>query len=94
MLNELFQEEVWKNGELVDDEMLTNVWNWLYLSGKLVEDGPLRGCNSKHPGIRSILKFDGTTNKSETISASWSESNSVNSYGSARIYKYLLRKII
>lgn len=76
---------MWKNGQLVDDEMLTNVWNWLYLSGKLVEEGSLRGCSSKHPGIRSLLKFDGNTNKSETVSVSLSDNS--NTYGGARIYK-------
>lgn len=78
---------MWQNGELVDDQMLTNVWNWLHLSEKLVEEGVIRGTNSKHPGIRSVLKIDGTTNKSEVISIPWSELGNNNCYGSARIYK-------
>lgn len=81
------QDELWKNGELLDDQMLTNVWNWLHLSGKLVEDGIIRGHNSKHPGVRSVLRIDSSTLKSEVINIPWSELGSNNCYGTARIYK-------
>ncbi|KRT82735.1 WD40 domain-containing protein, partial [Oryctes borbonicus] len=48
------KDELCKNGEMVDDVMLRNVWNRLHLSNKLVEDGTLRGSNSRHPGVRSV----------------------------------------
>lgn len=72
--------------------MLRNVWNRLYLSNKLVEDGTLRGCNSKHPGVRSVLKIDGTTIKSESVSISWLDTGNLNcgvvgSSSSAKMYK-------
>lgn len=67
--------------------MLTNVWNWLHLSEKLVEEGIIRGSSSKHPGVRSVLKIDGNTNKSEVLSIPWSELGNNNCSGSARIYK-------
>lgn len=72
---------------MVDDIMLRNVWNRLHLSDKLVEDGTLRGSNSKHPGVRSVLKIDGATVKSESVSISWAETSGVNCAGSARMYK-------
>lgn len=81
------KDELWRNGELVDDETLSNVWNWLHLSGKLVEEGVIRGHNSKHPGVKSVLKIDNNSTKSEVISISWSELGNTNCHGSARIYK-------
>lgn len=86
------KDELWRNGELVDDETLSNVWSWLHLSGKLVEDGVIRGQNSKHPGVKSVLKIENNSTKSEVISISWSELGNTNCHGSARTYKYVKKK--
>lgn len=82
-----YQEEFWRNAEVLDDDMLANVWNWLHLSSKLVEEGTLRGYNSKHPGVRSVIKVDGSSSKSDALSINWSELGSNNCYGAAKIYK-------
>uniref|UniRef100_A0A1B6CGC5 MIOS-like alpha-solenoid domain-containing protein n=1 Tax=Clastoptera arizonana TaxID=38151 RepID=A0A1B6CGC5_9HEMI len=47
--------ELWQNGELVDDESLKNLWQWLYLSRNLVEDGHIDvNGTSNHPGVRIL----------------------------------------
>ncbi|KAF5296730.1 hypothetical protein FQR65_LT10166 [Abscondita terminalis] len=82
------KDDFWKNGEIIDDTMVSNCWNWLQISSRLVEEGILRGYNSKHPGVRAVLKMDGTVNKSELISVAWSELGNMNCYSSAKIYKH------
>ena len=49
---ELFQPELWQNGDLAEEEPLKNLWHWLYLSRSLVEDGSMQGVDSHLPGIR------------------------------------------
>ncbi|KAB0794498.1 hypothetical protein PPYR_11337 [Photinus pyralis] len=82
------KDDFLKNGELIDDVMVSKCWNWLQISSQLVEEGILRGYNSKHPGVRAVLKMDGTINKSELISMAWTDLGNVNCYSSAKIYKH------
>lgn len=90
LTNYLFlQDELAENAQLVDNEMLSNVWLWLDLSFKLVEDGGLRGCGTKHPGIKAFLKFDGPKIISEVVSVPWAELGCLNCHGSAKFYKYV-----
>lgn len=87
------KDEFWKNSEIVEDEMLSNLWNWLYLSGKLVEKGLFgdrdmaREAFSKHPGVQSILKLDPSINKSEIVTYNWADLGNPNCSGSIRIYR-------
>lgn len=46
------QPDLAQNGELAENETLKHLWQWLYLSGALVEDGTIHSVDSKHPGIR------------------------------------------
>lgn len=69
--------------------MLANVWNWLFLSGKLVEDGFLVGCHSKHPGVQAVLKLDPANNKSDHYSLKWADLGNANCHGVVRIFKYV-----
>ncbi|XP_044266200.1 GATOR complex protein MIOS-B [Tribolium madens] len=80
--------EIYKNGEVVDNEMLANVWNWLFLSGKLVEDGVLAGTQCKHPGVQAVLKLDPSNNKSDHYSLLWSDLGNKNCQGVVRIFKH------
>lgn len=82
------KDEFAENAQLVDDEMLANVWLWLDLSSKLVEEGNLRGCGTKHPGIKSFLRFDTQPIKSEVVSVPWMELGCLNCHGSAKYYKH------
>ncbi|KAJ8985000.1 hypothetical protein NQ317_016911 [Molorchus minor] len=84
------QEDFYKNARLVDNnEILSNVWNWLQISSKLVEEGTIRGTNFRHPGIISIIsKIDPNINKSDTITISWAELGNANCQGSARYYRH------
>lgn len=68
--------------------MLYSVWLWLDLSAKLVKEGSLRGCESKHPGIKTFLKFDGPPIKSEMVSIPWADLGCVNCSGSAKHYRH------
>ncbi|KAJ8676074.1 hypothetical protein QAD02_011860 [Eretmocerus hayati] len=68
--------ELSQNGELADDETLKNVWQWLYLSRSLVEDGTIPDADNKHPGVRTVLKLDGQNvnsnfTKSELVNRPW-----------------------
>lgn len=72
--------------------MLSDVWQWLYLSRNLVEEGDLRGSNIKHPGVKTILKIENTYNpsigiKSDIIQTPWMELGNKNCYGAARVYR-------
>lgn len=84
--------EFWQNGELSDDQMLLDVWQWLHLSRSLVDEGDVKISGIKHPGIKTILKIEnmhnsGTGLKSETIQTPWMELGNKNCYGSARVYR-------
>ncbi|XP_069700640.1 GATOR2 complex protein MIOS [Periplaneta americana] len=83
--------ELWQNGDLAEEESLKNLWYWLYLSRSLVEDGSIRGVERRHPGVRFVLKMDGSQingsviGKSEMKSEPWADlGNSVNT---TRIYR-------
>jgi hypothetical protein len=80
--------ELYKNGEMVDNEMLSNVWNWLFLSGKLVDDGTLTGTQCKHPGVQAVLRIDPSNSKSELYSLLWSDLGNKNCQGVVRIFKH------
>lgn len=80
------KDELWKNGEIAEDEMLSNVWNWLHLSGKLMEKGILKG-NIKHPGVQSVLKIDPNCSKSEVLSITWADLGYSQCGGAVKIYK-------
>lgn len=73
--------------------MLSNLWNWLYLSGKLVEKGLFgdrdvaRETFSKHPGVQSVLRLDPTINKSELVTFNWADLGNPNCSGTIRIYR-------
>ncbi|RZC42359.1 WD repeat-containing protein mio-B [Asbolus verrucosus] len=73
--------EIYKNGEMVDNEMLANVWNWLFLSRKLVEEGLLNGTQCKHPGVQAVLKIDPSNSKSDHYSLLWSDLGNTNCHG-------------
>lgn len=83
------ENDVYKNANMVlDDEILSNVWNWIHISGRLVEDGFISNSDDKHPGVLSVLKVDPTTNKSTAISVSWSDLGYPNCQGSAVYFKH------
>lgn len=93
--------ELWKNGELADDPMVESLWDWLYLSKCLVEEGNLKAVGHKHPGVKSVLKVDGigipVTSTSELLP--WSDSVNINSTASVKVYRlkfifYLFKEII
>ncbi|KAG7207947.1 hypothetical protein KM043_009533 [Ampulex compressa] len=71
--------ELAQNGELAENETLKNLWQWLYLSRSLVEDGTILSPDNKHPGVRTVLKLDGLQNssngflKSEGIHRPWTD---------------------
>ncbi|EFN84236.1 GATOR complex protein MIOS [Harpegnathos saltator] len=79
-----------QNGELAENETLKHLWQWLYLSGALVEDGTIHSVDNKHPGIRTVLKLDGQQNpmngflKSELIHRTWTD---IGSNYTAKIYR-------
>ncbi|KDR16180.1 GATOR complex protein MIOS [Zootermopsis nevadensis] len=78
--------ELWQNGDLAEEESLKNLWHWLYLSRSLVEDGSMRGVDSKLPGIRCVLKIDSNeTDGSEMISKPWVDLGK--SINTVRIYR-------
>lgn len=67
--------------------MLVNVWKWIHLSGKLVEERLISDTDSKHPGVLSVIRTDGETNKSETVTTSWSSLGYPNCQGFAKFYR-------
>ncbi|XP_014207535.2 GATOR complex protein MIOS-A [Copidosoma floridanum] len=79
--------ELAQNGELAEDETLKNLWQWLYLSRSLVEDGTIATGVLKHPGIRTVLKLDGQTGgfvKSEIVHRPWAD---IGSNHTAKTYR-------
>lgn len=83
------KDELYKNGELVDDDAaLANVWNWLYYSEKLVADGTVKNTNSKHPGVRDVLKLDANATKSEAHSTTWLDLPATNNLGVIKQYNH------
>ncbi|KAK9890772.1 hypothetical protein WA026_012117 [Henosepilachna vigintioctopunctata] len=88
------KDEFWKNSDIADDDMLSNVWNWLYLSEQLVENNIfgdkdiVKNMYYKHPGVQSILKIDANTNKSELVTFNWADLGNPNCSGSVRIFKH------
>lgn len=46
------QPELAHNGDIAENEILKNLWQWLYLSRSLVEDGTIQNPDNKHPGVR------------------------------------------
>ncbi|XP_014229294.1 GATOR complex protein MIOS-B [Trichogramma pretiosum] len=70
--------ELPQNGELAEDDTLKNVWQWLYLSRSLVEDGTIPSPDNKHPGVRTVLKLDDPITstfitKSEIVHRPWAD---------------------
>ncbi|KAL6266417.1 hypothetical protein P5V15_003268 [Pogonomyrmex californicus] len=65
------------NGDVAENATLKNLWQWLYLSRSLVEDGTIQSPDVKHPGVRTVLKFEhqNPSNglKSEVIHRPWSD---------------------
>ncbi|XP_031849285.1 GATOR complex protein mio isoform X3 [Nomia melanderi] len=85
--------ELAQNGELAENDTLKNLWQWLYLSRYLVEDGTILSQDNKHPGVRTVLKLDGQqgTNgflKSELMYRPWTD---IGSNYTAKIYRSLDR---
>lgn len=60
--------------------MLKSLWDWLYLSRCLVEEGSLKGTGSKHPGVKSILKSDASnqSNNSTCDVIPWTDVGNAN----------------
>lgn len=46
------QPELAHNGDIAENETLKNLWQWLYLSRSLVEDGTVQSPDNKYPGVR------------------------------------------
>lgn len=61
------EQDLAKNAMFIEEDMLVNVWNWLALSQRLVEEGLIRGQTGKHPGIKDVLKLESASNKSEML---------------------------
>ncbi|XP_015172042.1 PREDICTED: WD repeat-containing protein mio [Polistes dominula] len=82
--------ELAQNGELAENDTLKNLWQWLYLSRSLVEDGTVISPDNKHPGVRTLLKLDGQQNsnngllKSELTHRPWAD---IGSTHTAKIYR-------
>ncbi|OXU30787.1 hypothetical protein TSAR_008781 [Trichomalopsis sarcophagae] len=81
--------ELSQNGELADDETLKNLWQWLYLSRSLVEDGTIPSPDNKHPGVKTVLKLDGQNSnsgftKSEVVHRPWTD---IGSNHTAKTYR-------
>lgn len=85
-------EELCKNANIVkNDEVLSNVWNWLDLCLKLVEENQIvlpAGFPYKHPGVMYILNIDPDRNPSETVTVSWNELGHANCSGTIKYYKH------
>ncbi|KAL1497793.1 hypothetical protein ABEB36_008691 [Hypothenemus hampei] len=85
------EDELYKNAEMVkDEEVLSNVWHWLHLSAKLVEEGKVV-CSSlktsfKHPGVLSVLMQDCENAPSEVMNVSWTDLGHINCKGSVKFY--------
>ncbi|XP_012282534.1 GATOR complex protein MIOS-B [Orussus abietinus] len=86
--------ELSQNGELAEDDTLKNLWQWLYSSRSLVEDGTIPSPENKHPGVRTVLKLDGQQNsgngflKSELVHRPWTD---IGSNHMAKIYRSIDR---
>ncbi|XP_071561781.1 GATOR2 complex protein MIOS-B [Temnothorax nylanderi] len=69
--------ELAHNGDIAENETLKNVWQWLYLSRSLVEDGTIQSPDNKHPGVRTVLKLDQQNPvnglKTEVIHRPWTD---------------------
>ncbi|XP_074036422.1 GATOR complex protein mio [Leptinotarsa decemlineata] len=87
------QQELNKNGEVVKNHLsLANVWNWLHLTEKLVEDGMIKDSEYKHPGVLYVLSnIELTQQKSETVTVSWSDLGYPNCQTSAKYYRHEVR---
>nr|XP_022917672.1 GATOR complex protein MIOS-A isoform X1 [Onthophagus taurus] len=80
-------DELWRNGELANDDSLATVWNWLHLSKKLVDEGVIQGNGFKHPGIKSVLKYENNVSKSEPSSLSSSDTSNATSLSTMKLFK-------
>lgn len=84
-----------ENGDLAENRDLKRLWRWLYSSARLVEEGLVPSSNTKHPGVRSVLKkLEGSQSLgTEVLTAhgTWSDSNSCQSVHStvisAKVYR-------
>ncbi|XP_043268495.1 GATOR complex protein MIOS-B [Venturia canescens] len=79
--------ELAQNGELAENETLKNLWQWLYLSRSLVEDGTIPSTDNKHPGVRTVLKLDGQQNgfiKADLVQRPWTD---IGSNYTAKMYR-------
>nr|XP_023023937.1 GATOR complex protein MIOS [Leptinotarsa decemlineata] len=87
------QQELNKNGEVVKNHLsLANVWNWLHLTEKLVEDGMIKDSEYKHPGVLYVLSnIELTQQKSETVTVSWSDLGYPNCQTSAKYYRNIFK---
>ncbi|XP_050310111.1 GATOR complex protein MIOS [Anthonomus grandis grandis] len=87
------EDELYRNAEMVkEDEVLSNVWHWLHLSAKLVEEGrvatPSLSTAHKHPGVLSVLTGGETTESSpsEVKTVSWTDLGHPNCKGNVKFY--------
>ncbi|CAH1154363.1 unnamed protein product [Phaedon cochleariae] len=84
------QEEYTKNGEIVRNNLsLANVWNWLRLTERLVEECIIKESEMRHPGVISVLyNIDGNVKKSEVLTVAWSDLGYPNCQSSAKYYRH------
>lgn len=81
------QEDLYKHSDQVkEDEILSNVWNWLHLSAKLVEDNKVVAHKStKHPGVLSVINSS-DSEASDVVTKLWSDLMQNNCKGSVKYY--------
>lgn len=68
--------ELWQNGEYAEDKALKKLWDWLYSSRCLVEDGTVKINGNYHPGVVSVLDLTGIKSRSEWSNVPWADLNS------------------
>ncbi|XP_023223348.1 GATOR complex protein MIOS-B-like [Centruroides sculpturatus] len=92
----LKMEQLWQNGELVEDPVLRRLWSWLDIMKSLWEEGKLKSVvktDVKYEGVLTVIGGSShTTSKTEQIalsSSSCSSIENVNNFGTShRITKY------
>ncbi|KAK6624092.1 hypothetical protein RUM44_010950 [Polyplax serrata] len=61
------KQELYKNGDLAEDEALKNLWYWLHLSRSLLEKGVVKSSSSRHPGVINVINLDGLKSRAEPL---------------------------
>ncbi|XP_034247778.1 GATOR complex protein MIOS-A isoform X2 [Thrips palmi] len=78
-----------ENGELAESKDLKRLWRWLYLSSNLSDEGLVPSNNTRHPGVRSVIKrSDGNQmsgTETSTMHGPWSDMSTCQI--AARVYR-------